>query len=176
MEMVCAYLAGGTPDTTGADRHLVNVVVDADTLAEGLREDSCGRTLDGAPLPLSTVARLLCDATMARVRTNQGRIIDIGTKDRNITPAQRKKLLLRDGGCRFPGCPHQRWVDSHHIVQVIDHGRTDSDNLLLLCGFHHHLVHDRGWTIRGNPDVGPVTFVRPDGVAIPAKPPLRRAA
>jgi hypothetical protein len=146
-------------------------------VAEGrLRLDSCCETLDGASLPYRTAQRLMCDATFVRVITNDGRITDIGTRDRNIGPGLRKKLLLRDRGCVFPGCPHHRWVDAHHIVPVLDHGPTDAENLVLLCGFHHHLIHDKGWTITGNPEHGPVTFVRPDGRPLPTSPPLRHAS
>ncbi|MDQ4097597.1 MAG: HNH endonuclease, partial [Actinomycetota bacterium] len=43
-----------------------------------------------------------------------------------------------------------------------DAGPTDLSNLLWLCPFHHRLVHEGGWRIRGDPE-GDVTFVRPDG-------------
>jgi hypothetical protein len=176
IEIVCAYLAGGAPDLSGADRHTVNVVCDLETLLRGqLRDDGCCETLDGTQLPASLLRRLRCDAAMVRVLSNQGRIIDIGTRDRNIPPAQRKKLLLRDRGCVYPGCPHSRWVDAHHITWVEDGGPTDSSNLVLLCGYHHDLIHRKGWTITGNPDLGPVTFHRPDGTAIPQVPPRRAA-
>jgi hypothetical protein len=41
-------------------------------------------------------------------------------------------------------------------------GRTDLDNLISLCQFHHRMVHEEGWKIEGNPN-GPVTWIRPDG-------------
>ena len=41
-------------------------------------------------------------------------------------------------------------------------GPTDLDNLALLCRFHHHLVHEGGWEMRGTLD-GKMVFVRPDG-------------
>jgi hypothetical protein len=177
VEMACAYLAGGAPDTTGADRHTLNVLCDVQTLA-ALRwhDDARCETLDGTPLPVSILEKLRCDTSMVRVLTNDGRILDIGTRDRNIPPALRKKLLLRDGGCTFPGCPHTRWIDAHHIWWVEDGGPTTADNLVLLCGFHHHLVHDKGWRVTGDPEADGVTFHRPDGIAIPAVPPRREAA
>jgi hypothetical protein len=175
-EMASGYLAGATPDTTGSDRYTVNVVVDAQTVAEGrLRPDGCCETLDGTPLPHATLQRLWCDSGFVRVLTNEGRITDIGTRDRRITAAMRKKLHLRDRGCVFPGCAHRRWVDAHHIVPVLEHGPTDAQNLVLLCGHHHHLVHDAGWQVLGDPELGPLTFLRPDGSPVEARPPLRRA-
>jgi hypothetical protein len=45
-------------------------------------------------------------------------------------------------------------------------GRTDVDNLVLICGFHHRLVHDHDYRIRWRP--GRWEFLRPDGSVIPA--------
>ena len=51
----------------------------------------------------------------------------------------------------FPGCNRPaKWSDVHHIVWWETGGRTDCDNLLLLCGTHHHLVHEGGWRLTGN--------------------------
>ena len=84
-------------------------------------------------------------------------------------------LLLRDRGCTYPGCPHTRWIDAHHVTWVSHGGRTDTQNLVLLCGFNHHLVHDKRWTITGDPEARTLTFHRPDGTPIP-RVPERRAA
>jgi hypothetical protein len=37
------------------------------------------------------------------------------------------------------------------------------DNLLLVCGFHHRLVHEHGWTVRREED-GAVRWLSPDGM------------
>ena len=51
----------------------------------------------------------------------------------------------------FPGCKRPaKWSDVHHIVWWETGGRTDYNNLLLLCGTHHHLVHEGGWRLQGN--------------------------
>ena len=34
----------------------------------------------------------------------------------------RRALVVRDGGCRFPGCTHTRFVDGHHIEHWADGG------------------------------------------------------
>lgn len=49
-------------------------------------------------------------------------------------------------------------------------GRTDLENLISLCPYHHKLVHDRGHLIALHP-AGTVTFYRPDGTALPNSPP-----
>ena len=38
------------------------------------------------------------------------------------------------------------------MIPWIDGGPTDLNNLTLLCRYHHHNFHSRGWTCRINPD------------------------
>jgi hypothetical protein len=41
-------------------------------------------------------------------------------------------LIAREGGCSFPGCGHPpQWCDRHHIIDWIDGGPTDLENLKL---------------------------------------------
>jgi hypothetical protein len=44
---------------------------------------------------------------------------------------------------------------AHHIQHWIDGGPTSLENLILLCGHHHRLVHAGPWRIRRT---GPATF------------------
>ncbi|HVF19796.1 MAG TPA: HNH endonuclease signature motif containing protein, partial [Mycobacteriales bacterium] len=48
-------------------------------------------------------------------------------------------------------------------------GRTDRHNLVLLCSFHHYLVHDRGWTIEMDTSRN-VTITSPDGRSWTSRP------
>jgi HNH endonuclease len=66
---------------------------------------------------------------------------------REPSEAMMRALRYRDAGCRFPGCGNQRFTHAHHLVWWGDGGRTDLDNLILLCTFHHKLVHELGWTV-----------------------------
>lgn len=43
---------------------------------------------------------------------------------------------------RFPGCGHTRHLRAHHVRHWFHQGATDVDNLVLICGFHHRLLHD----------------------------------
>lgn len=47
-------------------------------------------------------------------------------------------------------------------------GHTDLDNLTLICGFHHKLVHGRGWSVRLN-DVQEAQWFRADGARFEPK-------
>ncbi|WP_230209148.1 HNH endonuclease signature motif containing protein [Nostocoides sp. HKS02] len=71
-------------------------------------------------------------------------MLDWGRARRLFTPAQTKRLWLRDGGCTYPGCdaPPQ-WCDAHHLVHWTDFGPSDLTNAALLCEHHHQLVHRR---------------------------------
>jgi hypothetical protein len=51
-------------------------------------------------------------------------------------------------------------------------GATSRDNLVLLCRFHHRLVHEEGFTLQRTP-VGTFEFRRPDGRRVGAAPPAR---
>ena len=73
-------------------------------------------------------------------------VLDVGRRTRTIPPALRRALEVRDRGCRFPGCG-LRFTDGHHVKHWADGGETTLDNLILLCRFHHRLVHEGGWRV-----------------------------
>ncbi|HUP76282.1 MAG TPA: HNH endonuclease [Acidimicrobiales bacterium] len=68
---------------------------------------------------------------------------------RNATPWPSATGTARSPGCRRPA----KWTDVHHIVAFkpgsANGGRTDLDNLLLLCDVHHRLVHEGHWRLDG---------------------------
>ena len=101
--------------------------------------------------------------TTSLTHAADGTTIGIGRADRRIPPWLERLVRLRDGGCRFPGCGRTRWTNVHHIrFWTRDDGPTDLDNLILLCGYHHRLLHDEGWELEGDP-AGTVTFRTPHG-------------
>jgi hypothetical protein len=53
-------------------------------------------------------------------------------------------------------------VDPHWLYG----GRTDIDNLILICSYHHMAIHDHGYRIRRL--AGRWEFLRPDGTPVPA--------
>jgi hypothetical protein len=146
----------------------LNVVVNE----RDLRAEQPGRTLNGVPLPGLVVRKLACDANIHRVIT-EGRssILDYGRSTRTIPPAVYTSLVLRDLGCRFPGCDRPaEWCEGHHIRHWEDGGPTDLSNLVLLCSRHHHQVHLKGWHIKLRPD-GVVEVTQPDGTVRTSDPP-----
>jgi hypothetical protein len=106
--------------------------------------------LMGSPLPAANLPTFLCDPVLhAALLDSLGLPVDMGRATKSVTPAQRRALVLRDGGCAFPGCDcPAAWSDAHHILEWdADDGPTDLDNLLLLCRRHHRVAHRRGWQV-----------------------------
>ena len=75
----------------------------------------------------------------------------LGRTQRLFSSHQRRLLALRDGGCRFPGCSRPpAHTDAHHVHPWSAGGATDVGNAILLCRFHHRLVHEGGWRVRAD--------------------------
>ncbi|HJX66897.1 MAG TPA: DUF222 domain-containing protein [Polyangia bacterium] len=161
------FLAGNPATGNGGERFQVMVHVDQDPLApDGVLSASLD---DGTRVSAETFRRIACDCGVVAA-TGDGAQLSIGRRARSIPPAIRRALALRDRGCRFPGCTHTRFLHGHHIQHWLHGGETSVSNLALLCAFHHHLVHEGGWTVARGLD-GELTFTAPDGCALQAEPP-----
>jgi hypothetical protein len=102
---------------------------------------------DGTRLSHETSQRLCCDASVVRLtKAPDGSILDVGRRTRTIPPALRRALEARDRGCRYPGCG-SRFTDAHHVIPWAAGGDTSLGNCVLLCKYHHRLVHEGGWTV-----------------------------
>jgi hypothetical protein len=155
------FLAAPDTSSTAADRYQVVIHADAETL----RDHAAGRCEieQGPAIPAETLRRVTCDSSVVRiVESEHGEPLDVGRKTRTIPPAIRRALNSRDGGCRFPGCTHQRYVDAHHIEHWADGGETKLSNLVTLCRLHHRLVHEGEIAVECQPDGG-WRFLHPDG-------------
>jgi hypothetical protein len=98
---------------------------------------------DGPAIPSEVARRLTCDAMISIDGLNLGRTT------RLISPAQRRALEARDGRvCGYPGCNRTHGLAGHHITMWQLGGRTDLDNLILLCPYHHRLFHEGGFRMR----------------------------
>ena len=117
-----------------------------------------------------TVKRIACDALLVvAVDDDIGHTMYEGRARRFPTGAQRREVMRRDRHCRFPGCTNVTFTNVHHIVPWKPGGRTDLDNLVLLCEYHHHRVHSRGWTLSGNANEV-LAIVGPTGREMTSRP------
>jgi hypothetical protein len=158
--MCQTVLANGPKPAAGPDLTRVVLHVHADTCR--------GHLHDGPELALDTVRRLCCDSGGREVVVNGSLPIDLGRSTRQVSAKQRLFLLVRDGGCVFPGCTQRRWVDAHHIVHWLDGGPTDVTNLVMVCNRHHHAVHEGGYRV-ALATTGAIWF-RPDGEPLNPSP------
>lgn len=176
-----AALARPPTGIAGGERYQVFVHVDAETLAT----DAPGASLtrpgecsigDGSGISPETARRLACDSSLVPVLLSRssrsdpwGSPLGIGRRTRSIPPSTRRALIARDGHCQFPGCDRHRFVDAHHIEHWAHGGETDLENLVLLCRYHHRLVHEGGFSVWRDPN-GRRRFARPDRTPIPDCP------
>ncbi|HWL35002.1 MAG TPA: DUF222 domain-containing protein [Frankiaceae bacterium] len=126
---------------------------------------------DGSPLAPGALDRLGCDGRFRRLLVDSLAVpVELGRATRQVPPALRKYVALRDGGCRYPGCPRgAAYCEAHHAVFWRDGGTTSADNLVLLCRYHHHVVHERHHELELLPD-GTVKVTRPDGRVLTGRP------
>ena len=163
-----SYLAGNAGTGNGGERFQVMLHVDQDPLAP---DGALAGTLDdGTRVSAEAFRRVACDCGLVPVGHDKtGTTMSIGRRSRSIPPAIRRALLLRDRGCAFPGCTHNRFLHGHHIQHWLHGGVTSVDNLSLLCSHHHHLVHEGGWSVERTAN-GELCFKAPDGHELPAVP------
>lgn len=145
VELAGHDLARGLPDS-GGERPQVVVTIRQDWLRD---QTGQAMTADGGPISLSEARRVACDASvLPAVLGSTGEPLDVGRSTRTVPPAIRRALVLRDGGCTFPGCSRPPpWCQAHHVRHWADGGPTAVGNLLLLCGFHHRVLHSDGWRV-----------------------------
>jgi hypothetical protein len=190
LDVAGGFLNAAPQDRSGADRTRVVVHVSAEQLAGNVaaappnsEEDAVARSAaEGAgnvpaatpptaavchiagvgSVEAATAQRHACDSPLlGAILDKHGKVLALGRSRRLVSKAQRRALLIRDRMCRYPGCDSSRHLKAHHVVPWILGGRTDLDNLILLCQWHHTVVHEGGVTITGAPDRW--LFRKPDG-------------
>jgi uncharacterized protein DUF222/HNH endonuclease len=122
------------------------VVVHLDQTILGVDGDHEAYLDDGTVLFAEAFRRVSCDSALVAVTTGEeAAVLNVGRKTRAVPAAIRRALWSRDRGCRFPMCANRRFVHAHHVRHWAHGGRTSLDNLVLLCGFHHRLLHEGGF-------------------------------
>ncbi|MEM9652554.1 MAG: HNH endonuclease [Actinomycetota bacterium] len=173
VELVTGLGAAGGPTRSG--RPSVTVVVDHRTIASGRHDRTICQTEQGHNLPVESLSRICCDATLRRVVLDgRGVPLAVGRLHRTATDGQWAAIRALHTTCAWVGCTAPiGWCQAHHILEWERGGRTDLDNLIPLCSQHHHRVHEGKWHIKLLPDR---TFCihRPDGRHHSTVPPPMR--
>ncbi|MFE0748401.1 HNH endonuclease [Gordonia sp. NPDC058843] len=132
---------------------------------------------DGPGLSEVEVAEAWCGASRRevvsrRVPGQPGKLalLGLGRRKRSPNKALVRALLVRDRCCQMPGCGRTRHLHAHHVQFWSTGGRTDPDNLILLCGSCHRALHRGEFAITAH-GLQRFTFHRPDGAEIEVAPP-----
>jgi hypothetical protein len=158
---------GGAPYFVVAHVPLAALVDHPD---DGECSELAGELERGGLINTETLRRLACDATLViAVDDDVGHTMYEGRQRRLPSATQRREIMRRDRHCRFPGCTNAIFINPHHIVPWVRGGRTDVDNLAVLCEHHHHLAHSKHWTMSGNANAE-LTFVGPSGRIMTSRP------
>ncbi len=116
----------------------------------------------GGRLPAHVIDGMTCDGVLQPVWETDGVPVSVGRAQRVVPDRTRRLVEARDQGCRYPGCSGHGHVEAHHIVHWRSGGRTDLDQLISLCPYHHDRHHEGEFTITGTP-------ARPDGLTFWAR-------
>jgi hypothetical protein len=109
-----------------------------------------GEAETGERLSASAIRQLCCDAEIIPiVMAGTSQVLDVGRQMRLASAAIWKALVARDKHCRFKNCQRPPVMcHAHHLTHWINGGPTSLDNMVLLCGHHHRLIHAEPWEIR----------------------------
>jgi hypothetical protein len=145
-------------DVEGGERVALTVTLNYETLRAALAEPRgpgdgfTGRLAllgENTYVRPDTARRLACDAELIpAVLGSRGEILDLGRKMRIVSQALRRAVILRDRHCAHPGCRRRaRRCQVHHICHWADGGESCLENCVLLCSYHHQLIHHSGWEV-----------------------------
>ncbi len=145
-----------------------HLVIHAHETPDGLAVDRAA--LDGDSVPGWMISMLIEQGTLTAAVVVNGEPVFATAPQRFATAAQRRALLIRDGGCQYPGCGCRTGLIAHHIAYWDRGGPTRLDNLVLLCKRHHRRVHRHSLQIRRDTTAPPGEHrwivTRPDGAPL----------
>lgn len=152
-----ADLTAGPPEAPFVPAQ-ISVLIDTDSTCQ----------VDAIAVAPEVARRLACDAEVEVVAVNsEGTEVASSRQVRTLNRSQRRALGRRDHHmCRFPGCGATHRLHAHHVKHRAHGGLTELDNMILVCSFHHHMLHEGGWNARAI-EGGGFEFVRPNGEVAP---------
>ena len=153
VRLIETYPVDKVPTSGGLNASVV-VTMTLETLQDGLaRATVCGTDVD---LSGATARRMACAAgVIPAVLGRKGQVLDLGRRSRYASSSQRLAKLIEQGGlCAIEDCDRPAsWADAHHWKKRwIDGGRTDLEDLIMICPRHHTLAHLPGRTVSPTAD------------------------
>jgi hypothetical protein len=144
--------------THGGRATTVVVTIDHEKLQ---RQLGAAGLATGEEITAAEAMRLACTADLLpAVLDGRGQPLHLGRSKRLFTAAQRLAMAVRDRTCRASGCSvPASWAEAHHRHPWGQGGRTDVDDGVSLCPWHHHRAHDPAYATEYHPS-GDVRFHR----------------
>lgn len=156
LEVLQAGIKADQADVASEVTHETVVTITVDELEARRGQGFLPGILAGIPIPV--VEQRACTGGIRLLVTDEGgEPLHLSRTHRLFSPAQRKALTVAAGGrCEYSGCrTPSPYLEAHHAEWFVrDGGRTDVSNGIMLCSYHHHLVHATR---------SPVRIVRHDG-------------
>jgi hypothetical protein len=139
--------SGDLPQQGGQKPHL-QVTATLETLL-GLPGAPAAELEWGLPMSSRWLEQVACDSSVCRILLGpDSTVIDVGRATRVISPSLRRALVAEQKHCQWPGCDRPpSFCQGHHLEHWIRGGRTEKENILLLCHRHHWMVHGGGWQV-----------------------------
>ena len=170
LEQLVTVGSAGTGESSGPVRSVADIVISATVSDDPKHPITAGEIVGTGPIPPTVLERMLCNAAVTGMLfSGNGKALWCGRTRYRPTDGQMKALVERDGGCVGCGTDPSR-CEAHHIDPWARGGRTDIDNLVLLCWYCHRKVHDNDWQVAHRQ--GRLTLEPPERVAYgPARAP-----
>ena len=128
-------------------RGQLSIVLDVPYIATNGKQGRCEIPGIGE-IARSELERRACDADLYGLIFSSGGLpLNHGRKTRTVSPQQWRVLVARDRGCVICGV-RPDWCQAHHVKPWLRGGRTDIDNLVLVCHGHHRWIHDNDITLQ----------------------------
>jgi hypothetical protein len=151
--------AGATITAAIRGHHGTTIAVGQHVQPDGAPAQHAGASSD----PHGSVTGDIAAAVAAAIKAATGDRLQMGRDIRLANREQRRALRAMYRSCAHPGCPVP-FADCfiHHVTPWEHDGLTDLNNLLPLCGRHHHQVHEGGWRLTIDP-ARTLTWHQPGG-------------
>lgn len=113
------------------------------------RQVGSARLDTGTTISPGEARRLACGAgIIPAVLGGDSTLLDLGRSRRLHSETQRRALAVRYPTCAAEGCERPfAWSEIHHFVAWSEGGRTDLENGVPLCGWHHRRAHDERYAV-----------------------------
>jgi len=162
VELARRPLDGSKLGSAGGQRPHLVITASAETLA-GLPGAPPAQMEGVGPIPIETAQRHACDPSVSWLLGQAELESETSHAHQRIPAPTRRALVARDRGCVVNHCNRPAaWCDGHHVIWWTRGGKTALGNLALVCGRHHRMLHEEGWTLE-----------RKDGRWV-ARPPVQR--